>query len=82
MDINMQYLRLCQKLKGHYSYYGLTGNFLCLKIVWESSKKLWKKWLGRRSRNNRMNWDIFNRLLKRFPLPKPRVVHSIYAAKL
>jgi len=82
VDIDMQYLRLCQKLKGHYSYYGLTGNFRCLRIAWEITKKLWKKWLGRRSRNNRMNWDKFNRLLKRFPLPKPRVVHSIYTAKL
>jgi retron-type reverse transcriptase len=33
-------------------------------------------WLNRRNRNNEMNWDVFNKLLKKYPLPRPRIVHS------
>ncbi len=43
----------------------------------------WKQWLARRSQRARMTWDKFFKLLRRYPLPPPRTVHSIlrYAAK-
>ena len=76
-----QQAKLCQQLRGHFAYFGITGNGLWLQKFREGTKKLWRKWLNRRSRNAPMPWERFQRLLRRYPLPPARVVHSIYAAK-
>ena len=61
------------KLRGHYSYYGRTGNYEALKRFAEEVKCVWHKWLGRRSNSTHFRWDRFRQILQRFPLPKPRV---------
>jgi group II intron reverse transcriptase/maturase len=76
--VKVQWEKLSQKLRGHYGYYGITGNSLWLGKFRNEVAKLWKKWLGRRSQKARMDWPSFNRLMKRYPLPPPRIVHSIY----
>jgi group II intron reverse transcriptase/maturase len=73
---------LRSRLQGHYNYYGITGNGEALARFAYCVGRAWQKWLNRRDRNNSMSWERFNRLLSRYPLPVPRVVHSIYAAKL
>lgn len=82
MDLKEQQLKLRQKLLGHYAYYGITFNYDELYKVWETVKTLWKKWLGKRSQKSYLNWEKFGYILEKYPLPRPRVVHSIYAAKL
>jgi len=69
---------LTRKLRGHWAYYGLTGNFPRLHAFGQVVLRLWQKWLNRRSRGNHMPWDRFRRLLERYPLPKARVVHSVF----
>jgi RNA-directed DNA polymerase len=77
-----QHRELCQKLRGHFAYYGITGNDRWLRKFREGVKKIWQKWLHRRSRSSTdMPWDRFTRLLQRYRLPPVRIVHSIYAAK-
>ena len=76
-----QHQALSQKLRGHFAYYGITGNSLWLQKYREGVKKLWRKWLNRRSRASPMPWVRFQHLLRRYCLPHARVVHSIYAAK-
>jgi RNA-directed DNA polymerase len=68
---------LAQKLNGHYSYYGVTGNYRALLQLYERVKRIWHKWLGRRS-NRPLYWDRMLAILQAFPLPRPRVVHSVY----
>jgi len=72
---------LSLKLQGHYSYYGVTGNSRALKDYRHQVRRIWQKWLGRRSRGQPMPWDRFEQLLARYPLPLPQVVHSVYHAK-
>ena len=74
---------LGKKIKGHYAYYGITGNFGRLAEFYEETKKRWQKWLNRRSRKeDGMSWGRFKTLLaKVIALPTPRIVHSVYAAK-
>jgi RNA-directed DNA polymerase len=77
-----QHKELCQKLQGHFAYYGITGNGLWLQKFKQGVRRLWQKWLHRRSRSSAdMPWDRYTRLLERYRLPPVRIVHSIYAAK-
>jgi len=80
--IGYQYEKLCQKLKGHYAYYGITGNMRGMQRYLDKVKRIWKKWLCRRSWKNKLNWEEFNVFLtQRCPLPPAKVVHSIYAKR-
>jgi hypothetical protein len=79
LPLAMQHDALCQKLRGHFGYYGLTGNWEALvRFQWEVGRT-WYKWLCRRSQRGRMSWDDYQRLLGRYPLPLPREVHSDYS---
>ena len=42
-------------------------------------RRTWRKWLSRRDRGSSLNWHRFNALLKRHPLPVPRIVHRYIA---
>jgi RNA-directed DNA polymerase len=74
--VKEQWRTLSRKLHGHYGYYGVTFNSCGVKSFYEQAKRSWRKWLNRRSRNKDMPWERFNRLLKRYPLPTPRIVHQ------
>jgi len=73
-----QQAALRRKLQGHYAYYGITGNGRALARFLYEVRRLWRKWLNRRSWHARMTWEKFVRLATRYPLPQPRVVHSVY----
>jgi len=73
-----QHAVLSRTLRGHYAYYGVTGNGPAMRRFRTEVGRRWCKWLGRRSWSGRMTWDRFTRLLKTYPLPPARVVHSVY----
>ena len=73
-----QHRRLCQGLRGHYAYFGITGNVKALARFGWAVRRLWRKWLARRRRGRWLNWEAFTSFLQRFPLPPVRVVHSVY----
>lgn len=74
--IRDQHAKLCQKVRGHYAYYGITNNARSLRGFLEAVERAWRKWLDRRNSRREMVWDRFARLLQRYPLPPPRIVHS------
>ena len=61
------------KLRGHYAYYGVTDNLFGIKRFGEEVKKLLFKWLNRRGKRGYLTWQKFGEMLKRFPLPEPRI---------
>jgi group II intron reverse transcriptase/maturase len=67
---------LGQKLRGHYGYYGITGNFRALETVFQHTRQAWRKWLSRRSWKSYVSWEKFLKLEKVFDLPAPRIVHA------
>jgi group II intron reverse transcriptase/maturase len=75
--VHEQHRMLSQKVRGHYAYFGITGNARALGNFLHAVERVWRKWLDRRSRVG-MSWQRFKRLLQRFPLPPVRVVHSVY----
>jgi hypothetical protein len=82
LRVGEQWKALVQKLRGHFGCYGITGNGNQLERFREEVKRLWHKWLDRRSRKHGgMSWQRFSELMRRFPFPPATVVHSIYAAK-
>jgi group II intron reverse transcriptase/maturase len=80
--VREQWEKLKAKVNGHYAYYGITGNGRALDSFVEQVKRNWKQWLNRRNNGHDMTWEKFNLLLNRYPLPIPKVVHSIFRKKM
>jgi group II intron reverse transcriptase/maturase len=80
LPVRLQHRMLCRKLVGHNQYYGITGNYRAISRFCHAVPKVWQKWLGRRSHRAKMTWERFSLLLRRYPLPRPRIFHSIYCA--
>ena len=76
LSVKDQHRMLTWKLRGHYGYYGITGNSRSIGSFYNRVKRLWQKWLNRRAQGRHMPWDKFNLLLRRYPLPKPKIMHK------
>jgi RNA-directed DNA polymerase len=51
-----QQRRLSQMLEGHFAYFGITGNYKRLSDVVYWTRRLWRKWLSRRSWKSTVTW--------------------------
>lgn len=60
--LKAQYRRLCLKLRGHFQYYGIRGNFPLLDEVRRYAEKAWRYWLSRRSSKSAIGGEKFKRL--------------------
>ncbi len=69
---------LAAKLRGHFQYYGVSGNYRSINDFYRRTLRMVKKWLNRRSQKRKMNWEKFNEYLKHYPLPKPNIRHNFY----
>jgi len=81
MPVAEQQARLNRGLRGHYNYYGITGNSQCLQQFYDHVVATWRKWLDRRGRRGSMPWYRFWQLLDRLPLVRPFIAHSVYATR-
>jgi group II intron reverse transcriptase/maturase len=66
------------KLRGHFQYYGVSGNFRAIQRFYYLTIRMVYKWLNRRSQKRSFNWISFNKYLTRYPLPKPKIYHNFY----
>jgi group II intron reverse transcriptase/maturase len=78
LPVREQHQMLTRKLRGHFAYYGITGNGEALARFRYHAMMTWHKWLCRRSQRAQVTWEAFQRLLLRYPLPAAVVVHSVY----
>ena len=76
-SVREQHQKLTQKLRGHFGYYGIIGNFASLQRFREGTRKIWCHRLSRRRRGRPLTWTQFLRLEKRYNLPRARVVHGL-----
>lgn len=76
--ISWQHWMLGLKLRGHDAYYGITGNYRSLALFRDGVERAWRKWLGRRSHAQKGTWAWFRSVKAVYPLPAPRIVHSVY----
>jgi group II intron reverse transcriptase/maturase len=71
-----QHRTLSSKLRGHYQYYGVRGNYKMLEVAYEHTRVMWKQWLGRRNSMNRMSWERFAEGVEQtLVLPLPQIMH-------
>ena len=73
-----QQRELAQKLRGHYGYYGITGNSQRLTQFRTAVTRRWRYWLNRRSQRGKWTWERYRQMLAMWPLPPPISVHSTY----
>ncbi len=71
-----QQQKLNQKLRGHYAYYGVTGNSGSINRFRQEVENRWRKWLNRRNNIRSMQWEKFCGLIRRYPLAPVRTVRS------
>ena len=69
---------LASKLRGHYQYYGVSGNYRGIQSFYFKTIRYAFKWLNRRSQKKSFNWEQFRFYLKRYPLPLPEIRHNLY----
>jgi RNA-directed DNA polymerase len=80
LSIREQHQKLTQKLRGHYGYYGIIGNFASLQKFREAARRIWRRKLSRRRRGSPITWAKLLRLEKRYSLPRAQVVHSLLSS--
>ena len=80
LSVKEQHAALSRRLRGHYNYFGVNGNFQSLRVVDLHARRSWHKWLCRRSQKKRLNWVRFQDLLRDFPLPSPRIGVQLWGA--
>jgi RNA-directed DNA polymerase len=78
LTVDEQCRALNWKLRGHYSYYGLTHNTRALRQYHLRVRRIWFRWLRRRGNDGRLTWEAFEALLTRHPLAFPHIVHNLY----
>ena len=63
-------------LRGHYAYFGITGNAKSIDKYYREVVRWWRWVLRRRGQRPKLPWERFDAILKRHPLPMPRIVHN------
>jgi RNA-directed DNA polymerase len=71
---------LNRKLRGHYEYYGRSTNSPRLSEFYQEVRRIWHKWLNRRTRGKPLPWAEYVHLLHRHPLLRPRITRSWQSA--
>lgn len=73
---------LNSKLRGHYSYYGITFNSRCIGKFHKEVERTLFKWLNRRGGKRSWPWERYEKLVNEWiPLLRPRIYHSFLPAK-
>ncbi|HED36942.1 MAG TPA: maturase [Ignavibacteria bacterium] len=66
------------KLKGHFGYYGVSGNSRSIQSFAYEVERILFKWLGRRGKRGSLTIEKFELLLQRFPLPTPHIMVNLW----
>jgi hypothetical protein len=78
LSIEDQHAALNRRVRGHFNYFGVSGNYPSLMRLVEATKRAWYKWLRRRSQRTRLHWERCTEMLRWWPLPCPRITVRIW----
>jgi RNA-directed DNA polymerase len=74
-----QHAALVRRLRGHFNYFGVNGNYHSLAQLLNRAERIWLTWLRRRGQRVRLTWKRFKDYLKAFPLPQPTIRVQLWA---
>jgi len=57
MPVEEQQKTLNARLRGHHQYYGRATNYRSIWQFFREVRQIWRRWLSRRTRGNRMTWE-------------------------
>ena len=77
LKIKEIYQGLLLRLKGHLNYFAVSFNSTAICKIIHFARRLLFKWLNRRSQKKSFTWLSFNKYLQLYPMPNPRIVHSL-----
>ncbi len=80
-DIHEVKRRLDRSLVGYYKYYCVTDNIKHVSNFKNKVRRLFFKWMNRRSQKKSFNWEKFALFLKRFPFPVARTKVNLFELK-
>ncbi len=68
----------CSKLQGHINYYCISYNTYKVKVFVQKARKIFLKWMNRRSQRRSMSWEKFLLFESSFPPPKVRASFRLF----
>src|SRR5260370_9187209 len=74
--VDKQLKTLNAKLRGHYQYYGRPTNSRSLWQFYRAVRKIWRKWLSRRTRGKELTREKYTEFLLHHPLLLPWLTRS------
>ena len=77
--VKTQHAALTRRLRGHYNYFGVNGNWRSLNSLVKAVARTWFLGLRRRGQKHRLTWERFKALMRRLPLPEPRITVTVWA---
>lgn len=77
-DIIVVIRNINKKLTGMFAYYGINGMINELENLKQYTIMTMYMVYRKRSQRNKLNFQIFNNILKIFPLSKPKIYHNIW----
>jgi len=80
LPIPEQYQQLSRKVRGHYAYYGISGNYEALRRFRFAVLRIWLKWLRRRSQRHRWTAERIKRFYERYSLPIAKIKTTLPAS--
>ena len=76
--LRQQWEALVSKLRGHYQYYGIIGNYKQMEVYYEKVIAAWRHWLNRRNSKDPKSAKRFaETILEQNPLPVPRIMKQV-----
>jgi group II intron reverse transcriptase/maturase len=76
LPITLLFIKLNQKLRGYWNYYGIRGNYESMSDYYYHIRFILFKYLNRRSQRKSYNWKGFNEVLEYFRIAKPHICHD------
>ena len=77
LSVDEQRKKLALRVRGHYGYFGITGNMVRIQGFLLAVERTWYRWLNRRSQRPLWWWQ-FAKMLQAKPLPPPCLPHSVF----
>jgi group II intron reverse transcriptase/maturase len=78
LPVKEQHAALVKRTTGHLNYFAVNGNMRSLQQFLHGVRRVWHKWLNRRSQRSRLIWERYCDLLRDFPLPRASIQIQIW----